>query len=436
MSFGSFQQLMEESPPLLPPHHRRLRHVKSIVARNIKSPLPQTLTDCFYTLHVLEENIKDPFYTSEVVKDSMNPNWRHLDSHTIPQNLHGSFRFVAKVWSTYSETILLFEKQIDMTTFEYIGTELKNSSSFSPNSLVFELLDGYYCLSNPSIRHDFSKSSTNQRPMGMTCNSLELLQLISLCKQDVVTETQTKEFIEEIHSRLDSNRCYAQKLQTRDMTRLSVNHLKQEYETHLKMWQEEKLLVQNKRRELIPQVRTVSKAEISLLASKKILAEDKKRLENDLELCEKISVSITNRKWNLISHLRTVYPVSQSSDGKTLALAGFRLPNSDFTGCDEEQIATALGFVCHIIFMISKYLEVPLRYPMIPMCSRSVIRDDISQQVSPKFPLYSRGVDRTRFEYAVFLLNKNLEQLLNSQGLDVITLRHTLPNLQILLGGR
>jgi len=220
------------------------------------------------------------------------------------------------------------------------------------------------------------------------------------------------------------------------MTRLSVNHLKQEYETHLKMWQEEKLLVQNKRRELIPQVRTVSKAEISLLASKKILAEDKKRLENDLQLCEKISVSITNRKWNLISHLRTVYPVSQSSDGKTLALAGFRLPNSDFTGCDEEQIATALGFVCHIIFMISKYLEVPLRYPMIPMCSRSVIRDDISQQVSPKFPLYSRGVDRTRFEYAVFLLNKNLEQLLNSQGLDVITLRHTLPNLQILLGGR
>ena len=48
---------------------------------------------------------------------------------------------------------------------------------------------------------------------------------------------------------------------------------------------------------------------------------------------------------------------------------------------------------------------------MIPMCSRSVIRDDISQQISPKFPLYSRGVDRTRFEYAVFLLNKNVEQV-------------------------
>jgi len=116
-----------------------------------------------------------------------------------------------------------------------------------------------------------------------------------------------------------------------------------------------------------------------------------------------------------------------------LIINGFPLPNSDFTGCDEEQIATALGVVVHAVSMISKYLELPLRYPMLPMCSRSVIRDEISQQVSPKFPLYSRGVDRTRFEYAVFLLNKNLEQLLNSIGLEVITLRHTLPNLQILL---
>lgn len=28
-----------------------------------------------------------------------------------------------------------------------------------------------------------------------------------------------------------------------------------------------------------------------------------------------------------------------------------------------------------------------------------------------RFPLYSRGVDRTRFEYGVFLLNKNIEQV-------------------------
>ena len=42
-------------------------------------------------------------------------------------------------------------------------------------------------------------------------------------------------------------------------------------------------------------------------------------------------------------------------------------------------------------------------------------------------------MDRTRFEYGVFLLNKNVEQVLASQGLEAISLRHTLPNLYELL---
>jgi hypothetical protein len=53
--------------------------------------------------------------------------------------------------------------------------------------------------------------------------------------------------------------------------------------------------------------------------------------------------------------------------------------------------------------------KVPLRYPMLPMCSRSSIKDVISN--IGRYPLYSKGVDRTRFEYGVFLLNKNLEQV-------------------------
>jgi len=191
--------------------------------------------------------------------------------------------------------------------------------------------------------------------------------------------------------------------------------------------------VNNKRSELLPRVRNMQKAETSLLASKKILLDDQKILEQDKERDKGYQSKIKHQRWNLISRLSTIYSIQPTNDGNGYTVNGFRLPNSDFTGCDEEQIATALGFVCHVAFMISKYLEVPLRYPMIPMCSRSVIRDDISQQASPKFPLYSRGVDRTRFEYAVFLLNKNLEQLLNSQSLDVTTLRNTLPNLQVLL---
>lgn len=71
---------------------------------------------------------------------------------------------------------------------------------------------------------------------------------------------------------------------------------------------------------------------------------------------------------------------------------------------------------------------------MTPVSSRSTIRDEISHPTAnAKFPLYSKGVERTRFDYGVYLLEKNLEQMLNSQGLSIITLRHILPNLQLFL---
>lgn len=105
----------------------------------------------------------------------------------------------------------------------------------------------------------------------------------------------------------------------------------------------EKLLAQTKRKDLVPRVRTVSKAEIALLASKKILADDRHMLQKERFLrremmtpprirCERLTRSITQRKWDLLAQLRTIYPVTQSSDGKSLSLAGFRLPNSEYNG--------------------------------------------------------------------------------------------------------
>jgi hypothetical protein len=140
-------------------------------------------------------------------------------------------------------------------------------------------------------------------------------------------------------------------------------------------------------------------------------------------------------QWTLSARLLRVFIVTTSSDGATLCINALRLPNSDFNGADEESIAAALGSVCHCVSLLSRYLDVPLRYPVRPIGSRSLITDPISalSSAAPHFPLYARGVDRTRFEYAVFLLNKNIEQLLHSQQLEVITLRHTLPNVHRLM---
>lgn len=36
----------------------------------------------------------------------------------------------------------------------------------------------------------------------------------------------------------------------------------------------------------------------------------------------------------------------------------FYLPHSNFDGCDEDHTAIALGHVCHLLFMLAKYLDV------------------------------------------------------------------------------
>ncbi|CAG8745593.1 11448_t:CDS:2, partial [Ambispora leptoticha] len=158
------------------------------------------------------------------------------------------------------------------------------------------------------------------------------------------------------------------------------------------------------------------------------------------------------------------------NDTLSFKILGVPLPNSVFNNGNDEQIATALGFTCHLTQMLAFYLAIPLRFPMTPMSSRSTIYDPISatipaprqetispcmalgrflnlivvgffmgeggllyvtnNQLGALFPLFMKGVDRGRFEYAVFLLNKNIEQLMNSQGLLRVDLRNTLPNLR------
>ncbi|KAJ0620303.1 putative phosphatidylinositol 3-kinase [Helianthus annuus] len=124
---------------------------------------------------------------------------------------------------------------------------------------------------------------------------------------------------------------------------------------------------------------------------------------------------------------------------------------SFFTDKKEVQSsATALGYVAHAVSLIAFYLEIPLRYPLRLGGSRTYICD-YAPSVEPtssdftsislpslsskpmEFPLFLEGQDTTRSAYAVFLLNKDLEQLLNFIGVESLGPRHVLANLKELL---
>ncbi|MBA0684824.1 hypothetical protein Goari_026384 [Gossypium aridum] len=141
----------------------------------------------------------------------------------------------------------------------------------------------------------------------------------------------------------------------------------------------------------------------------------------------------------------------------TLTILGLHLTMRPFTKMsfftDKKEVqksATALGYVAHAVSLIASYLQVPLRYPLRLGGSCSYVNDNVppagpttldlswktplSATVKPvEFPLFLKGQDTTRAAYAIFLLSKDIEQLLNFIGEDSLGPRHLVANLKELL---
>lgn len=147
---------------------------------------------------------------------------------------------------------------------------------------------------------------------------------------------------------------------------------------------------------------------------------------------------IVTRRAQHITSLESIFPIQPILDAGPLlfSIASVKLPNSSFdpSGADDEFVSTALGSTAQFITLLAHYLATVLPYPLIIRGSRSLITDNITGSIrGPRaFPLYSRGVERYRFDYAVFLLNKDVEHLLVShrpRPVAVLDLKQTLPNL-------
>lgn len=116
-----------------------------------------------------------------------------------------------------------------------------------------------------------------------------------------------------------------------------------------------------------------------------------------------------------------------------------------------QRSATVLGYAAHAVLLIASYLDVPLRYPLRFGGSRSYVSDRLpSAETSAasaenastnntgseltEYPLFMecQEDDSTRASYAIYLLHKDTEQLLNYIGAESSG-RHVFGNLRELL---
>jgi len=184
-------------------------------------------------------------------------------------------------------------------------------------------------------------------------------------------------------------------------------------------------------------------AEGLLKQSKEALLKDKEKLESWLatfsssrESNRKSAEYLRIRRLQLISQLSEIFPIQEpASATPTICYVG--LPSSEcLRERDDTDLAVGLGWVAHLTVMVSCLLGVPLRYPTLSAGSRSTVEDLILDRIPDKdreFPLFPKGNERVRFDYGVFLLNKNIAQLRWFCGEATSDAKPTLKNLSGLL---
>ena len=141
------------------------------------------------------------------------------------------------------------------------------------------------------------------------------------------------------------------------------------------------------------------------------------------------------RQLKLISELQSIYPIEKGENNIYL-IRGLELP-SDHTLLEDDYIATVLSYIVHLLVLLAKYLEIPLRYPLAYASSRSLIREPVltasthtmNPNLSATFPLYRKGAEREKFEKGLVLLHKNVEQIANLVGVEFNTKKCILYNL-------
>lgn len=139
----------------------------------------------------------------------------------------------------------------------------------------------------------------------------------------------------------------------------------------------------------------------------------------------------------LAKELLDIFPIEPVDDHKfVFSICGIVLPSVfAINHYDPVQVGAALGFVAQVVISVSRYLDVPLAYPVTFFGSQSCISDNISviKHGSTQFPLWTRGTLLYRVEYALYLLHKDIEKLMSAVNLAVVDLKQTLANLKNLL---
>jgi len=330
---------------------------------------------------------------------------------------------------------------VDLKKLQFIDT-LENQH-FPPNGLVFHLTDGMYSadIAGPPRRPKSAPAVPTS-----SYNALMKLATLDTSIQDAIATQQA--IAAQINDILDK-RPPDKGPVAKDRLDLAKKYVAQEQRALAASEKRKKELKQSiqARRAAIREGRAMQEK------AERDVADAQGKLSSSREAVATTKEQIHGQRRRICSDLSDIFDIRPVPDGPPLSfqICGIPLPNTTFDaatsrGTDENALSAALGYAAALTDSLQYYLSTPLPYPITNFGSRATIRDDISlltdltakyQTRGREFPLYLPKGGSTaahfRFEYAWFLLNKDIEALCASQHLRIMDIRQTLPNLKYLL---
>ncbi|KAF9573631.1 hypothetical protein EC968_008268 [Mortierella alpina] len=410
-------------------------------ARSLSKPV---LLDTYFTFH--SPNNDDVIYTSDTVAGSNNPFYSPLEEHRFMDSIaRRSNSVIVRIWAGHdgSEYFNLLEWRVDLCCLRYIGKDLRDLPAGLPNNtILFGFESGFYTAPDEDDMLDHPHT-TVQEPLASipgvnlkrsyTYECVMRLNNLHECIAD--TKESRNEIKRNIEAALVKENAPMILQKRRGECTERLWHLQRQVGHELNVLEQAQHTASTLRQEHAARRKALAESRERGQTQEMYLEENLINLAKNKESLFHVRREFSTKRTELIATLFTIFPITGSDkDSKPLKICNVPLPNSDYTGLDDEVVAVALGFACHLVTMLAHYLSVPLRYPLTPMGSRAFVLDPVSLLVGPKeFPLFGKGQDRLRFEYGVFLLNKDIEQLMNAYGRQFMDLRRTLPNLRDLM---
>lgn len=392
----------------------------------------------FFSLHAGET---DPFYVSEVVLKSINFDFQEFSFRNL--NVAKRQSFTMKIW--FSDSVnscdwkKLVELEINLKNLLYVNQHLDDVDTDVKNCFLFSLFDGVYYV--PLVPHGDSGSDAGTGAgTGVFGVPEYLAQLSQIDESETAPSFRVESFSYDLMMKLNNIQ-----LVVEDLVR-TKKALSREIEENLKDSINKNDLKIKSLMEMISvqgsrNAKLKSKLEsLTTLKSNKLSSfNNLKTTHSETNLSnlkdsfaeliiknETVIQELVILRSKITLNLISIFPKEQITEWLDIKEKFDYLPtdinlselltsnnaNSNASNSSIEQINAGFGYLVHIVYLLSRYLAIPLRYEVKPFGSTSYIIDKISNINQRKiFPLFNT-VHYYRFQYGAMLLNRNIKDIL------------------------